>query len=518
MPPVSVRREVRLGVAPDFVVPPLDGLVATQSLRIDVAEPERFASEYFDTTDLRLVRRGVTLQRRQGSETAWILELPRPTKSGTDKADCRLIDVDDDVARPPAALLGLLTAYTRSSAVGAVAHLQTTRTTHVLQDDAQRVVAEVDDDTTAVYRGNRVAARFRHLEVDIGPGGSPDLLDALVEHLRRAGASAPDPVPTLVRALGPSALARSELDPGDLGASSTAGEVVSSGLLAATNLLLDHDHVIRLDDDIEGVHQARVASRRLRTYLRAFRALFDPAWSAPLQADLKWLARALGRVRDRDVLLARLREATDAFGKKSDRRDAGHLLDRVGAERAQAQAELLTTLRSDRYLALLDGLVPAVLAPKLTDLATAPALEALRPMVKKPYRKVRKAVDRVGLDPSDDELHDLRIDVKRARYAAEVAAPVAGPEMRAFAKALAGFGDLLGDHHDASVAEEWLRSAARHRPEGVSTRVALATAQVAGQLIADQREQRRSLRRELPAAWERVTVAEPHIDQQGTKG
>ncbi|MBI2704414.1 MAG: CHAD domain-containing protein [Actinobacteria bacterium] len=522
--PVSVRRELRLGVAPGFVLPPLDALAATRSLHVDgstsaieVGEPERFSSEHFDTADLRLVRRGVTLQRRQGEGTSWILELPRPTKSGSNKADCRLAAVDGGAASPPEVLLDLLTAYVRTGTLAPVAHLQTERVTHALRDAESRLVAQIDDDTTAVYRGDVVAARFRHLELDVGPGASPELVDALVDFLRDAGASAPDPLPTLVRALGPRALAPAELDRPDLGDASSAGEVVTSALIAATNLLLDHDHVVRLDDDTEGVHQARVATRRLRSHLRVFASLFDPHWSAPLRSDLKWLARSLGRVRDRDVLIGRLRRAAGELPARNDRRDAEALISRVAAERERAQRRLLGALRSDRYRALVDGVVLAVVSPKVTDGAEALASTALPPVVKKPYRTVRKAVERVGLDPSDDELHALRIDVKRARYAAEVAVPVLGGEMRAFAKALAGFGDLLGDHHDASVAEDWLRAAARHAPAGVGDGTARSVALVAGELVAGQRSERRALRRELPSAWERVTLAAARAGYDGAK-
>lgn len=526
-PEVEVRREVRLGVSPDFVVPSLEKLASTRSLHLDrdadvdldgatTDQGEaRFTSEHLDTADLRLVRRGVTLQRRQGDTTSWILEVPRPTKNGSKRADCRLIEVDDDSAEPPGVLVDLLTAYTRGTPLEEVAHLQTTRHTRALRDPDARLVAQVDDDTTAVYHGNRVAARFRHLEVDVGPGAPAELLDSLVTQLRDAGASAPDPIPTLVRALGPRALTPTELERPDVGPGSTVGETVQAAMIAAVNLLLDHDHVVRLDDDIEGVHQARVGTRRLRSYLRAYKRVFDADWVGPLSADLKWLAGVLGAVRDCDVLSIRLRHAADELPVKSDRRVATDVLQRLSTQRDDAQRSLVEALQSDRYRSLLDATVEAVLSPKFTGSADRAAAELLPAMVKKPFRKVRKAVDRVGLDPTDEELHDLRIDVKRARYAGEVATPVVGPDMRAFAKALAAFGDLLGDHHDASVAEEWLRDAARHVPDGSSERDGRNMALVAGQLIAAQRDERRAIRRDLPAAWEHVVLALPPSPEHG---
>src|SRR4051794_26959300 len=115
---LEVRQEVRLAVSPEFVMPSLGELAATRELHVEQEAgaddtttdhlEARFASEYFDTTDLRLVRRGVTLQRRQGDGTSWIIELPRPTKNGSRRADCRLIEIDDGSTEPPDSLLDLL--------------------------------------------------------------------------------------------------------------------------------------------------------------------------------------------------------------------------------------------------------------------------------------------------------------------------------------------------------------------------------------------------------------------------
>ena len=64
---------------------------------------------------------------------------------------------------------------------------------------------------------------------------------------------------------------------------------------------------MRLDTDPEGVHQARVATRRLRSDLRTFRPLLDREWASALRTELDWLARELGVVRDGDVMLERMR-------------------------------------------------------------------------------------------------------------------------------------------------------------------------------------------------------------------
>ena len=68
--------------------------------------------------------------------------------------------------------------------------------------------------------------------------------------------------------------------------------------------------MIRIGEDPEGVHQARVATRRLRSDLRTFGPVLDERWSEDLRAELRWLGAALGKVRDADVLTELLRSAS----------------------------------------------------------------------------------------------------------------------------------------------------------------------------------------------------------------
>ncbi len=119
-------------------------------------------------------------------------------------------------------------------------------------------------------------------------------------------------------------------------------------------------------------------------------------------------------------------------------------------------------MRSPRYLALLDHLVDAAREPALALDADVDDLE-LAGFARRPWRKLRKAVDALGDDPSDHELHRVRIRAKRARYASEAVAPVFGKRAREFARAMAAVQDVLGEHQDAVVASEWLRAARDRR-------------------------------------------------------
>jgi len=138
---------------------------------------------------------------------------------------------------------------------------------------------------------------------------------------------------------------------------------------------------------------------------------------------------------------------------------------------------------------------PTPPAPRLAD---QPALEVLPGLVKRPWRHLEHAVTALGDDPVDDDLHRIRILAKRCRYAAEAVAPVVGERARALAEAVAEIQGVLGDFHDAIVAEEWLRDAA----VGATPAQALA----AGQMITLERQEAQAGRVGWKASWKRASA------------
>jgi CHAD domain-containing protein len=240
------------------------------------------------------------------------------------------------------------------------------------------------------------------------------------------------------------------------------------------------------------VHQARVATRRIRSTLRTFSSLLDTEWTDRLRDDLKWLANLLGEVRDTDVLLERFSEHLAALPEQ-DAKPGRRLLERLNEERDQARRRLLGAMASDKYVQLLEDLVAAAAAPALLPGADRPAAEVMPPLVAKPWKKLRKAVRKAGDDASDHDLHQIRIRAKRARYAAEAVEPVIGKPAEDFADAVADLQDVLGDHQDAVVGEAWLREATASARRDVAL--------VAGLLIAAERASGAATRDRWPTVW-----------------
>src|SRR5436190_7535261 len=132
-------------------------------------------------------------------------------------------------------------------------------------------------------------------------------MNAVSDRLVAAGARLDEVGPKLVHALGPRAAGSPEVPPVHLHPGSQAGDAVRAALATGFARLLRHDPGVRIGDDPEDVHQARVATRRLRSDLRTFRSLLDQEQAQVLRDELKWAADLLGDVRDADVLLERLR-------------------------------------------------------------------------------------------------------------------------------------------------------------------------------------------------------------------
>jgi len=490
---LSTETEAKLGVWPGFVVPELHGVAPWATA--DEPHEVTLDAVYHDAADLRLTRAGITVRHRTGEDGAedgrWTAKIPHPpTPSGA--VTRSELKVDGPPGSLPPEIHSVLKGVLRGAAVGPVAHLRTHRRIVVLRDGGGREAAEVADDEVSVLESDRVAARFREVEVEMSEGAPDGLLPLVLDALRAAGAGDPEQTPKLVRALGPRAVDAADPAVPPLGSKPTAAEAVQVALAASVQRLIAHDPAVRLDIGPFGVHQARVSTRRLRSDLRSYEELLDARWASDLRDRLKWLADALGNVRDTDVLGMRLRKDADTLDR-ADAAQARHLLKRLERQRAAKLRALDELMDSDQYVELLDTLVHSALEPRFSPRAGAPAVQAMAELARAPWKKLQKAAEKLDKHATDQELHELRIKAKRARYAAEAAAG-AIPAAREHAEALAELQGVLGDQHDAVVAEDWLR---REVGLGASRLQAMA----AGLLITMQRDDAAHGRDEWMSVW-----------------
>ena len=406
---------------------------------------------YYDTADLRLIGAGITLRRRTGGEDAgWHLKLP----AGPDTRDEIRLPLAAPGGAVPEELAALVRAWTRGVALAPVVRIQTSRRVLRLLDGSGQTLAEVAADHVAAEPADGSAATsWDEIEAELVTGG-PALLEAIDTQLRRAGARPAATATKLQRALaGRLPAAGAAHEPSPLTGHSPAGEAVLSYVRDQVAAIWRYDPLVRRDAP-DAVHQMRVATRRARSALQAFGGIIERDATGPLCAELKWLAAAFGPARDTEVLLARLTADLAAIPSvlvvgPVQARITAHFT----AELAQAGQTALAALDGQRYLRLLDDLDALLADPPLTPLAKRNAGKVLAKPVRRAARRLQRALAAVpGAEDRDAAIHEARKATKRARYAAEAAAPALGRTASRQAAQAKELQQLLGDHHDSVVA------------------------------------------------------------------
>lgn len=492
----EVERKFR--VPEPFALPALTGVAA----RVEAAPVRELRAVYHDTADLRLIRWGITLRRREGGgDAGWHLKLPVDGDRAGARDEVGLPLSAGEVGEVPAELRDLVTAFVREAELVPVATVETRRTPYLLHDDRGEVAVELVDDNVAVSVRGELVSAFREIEAEIvGPSGA-QLMPAVADLLMEQGA-VPSTLSKAASALGPGAGEPADIpEPGPVDPTDPAAAAVAAHIAKQARRFLLQDLRVRRDLP-DSVHQMRVAARRLRSGLKVFGPLLDPTWSAALRQELGWAAGELGRVRDTEVMLDRLVEHAEELPPADAELAIRVVRESLAAELASAREHALASLRSQRHQDLLVALVAAVQAPQLTELAEQPCAKVLPPLVEKAYRRLAKDVRRLHIDSLAEPWHETRIAGKKARYAAELVEPVFGEPAKELANALERVTDTLGDHQDCHVAQTELRSIASR--SDISGRAGFAL----GLLYALEEERELSLRHDFTQLW--PAVAQTH--------
>lgn len=227
------------------------------------------------------------------------------------------------------------------------------------------------------------------------------------------------------------------------------------GLACLDQLMRNEPSV--LAGDAEGIHQMRVAARRLRAILSAFRKLLPDDQRRLASDELRWLAGTLGTARNLDVFASTI--LAPAKGAAVDASGLAALAAAAEQRRVAAYAKAKRAVSSTRYTALL-----------LRQLAWFescgwrgdPASEGLRQPIGgtagdilERRRRAAKRRSRHFAGQSAGERHKLRIALKKLRYATELLAGLYDTDAVAdFIKRLKRLQDDLGDANDLRVAHD----------------------------------------------------------------
>jgi CHAD domain-containing protein/transposase-like protein len=262
----------------------------------------------------------------------------------------------------------------------------------------------------------------------------------------------------------------------------------------------------RLGEDIEAVHDMRVAIRRMRSALRLFRPFYDAETIRPFRRALSQITLTLGEVRDLDVFIAKAQQFTQQYPDSGLAPLFTEWQDRL----ADARETLIEELDGKKYRRFAKKFHAFLITPGKGALPLPESGEVIAFQVRhvaprliyEHYEQVR-AYDTVIGGASLATLHALRIAFKRFRYTLEFFEEVLGPEVKPVIKEVKGMQDLLGDLNDTRVAGELLRDFVDQQYAEYGGRLLSVRPDITGviEYAAAQDAEQQRLLAALPPAW-----------------
>ncbi|HEY6580381.1 MAG TPA: CHAD domain-containing protein [Rubrobacter sp.] len=421
---------------------------------------------YYDTDDWRLYRSGYALRVREADdEVEATMKSLEPAEGSFRKRREISEPLEDD---KPATLVesrGLVGSMSRKI-IGArglrrLFRVRTRRQRFALRLDGS--TGEVSLDASEIPVGED-SVNLRRVEVETDTAPTPGLR-GFVDEMR----SALDLSPATLSKY-ETGLYASGLDPvGEIGfgptridPSMSVGEVAFAVLRRQFAEMRAHEGGTRLGEDPEELHDMRVPTRRMRAAIKVFRDAL-PERAGWFGEELRWVAQALGEVRDLDVQIERL-EAWEEEADEETSRSLDKILGITGKRRAKAREDMLAALDSDRYEILESSFAQMlsrgpereVARTNGQDVAGEPITLVAPALISRRFRKWRKAARRLDASSSPEAFHDARKKGKRLRYTLEFVSEVYGEPVQELVRPLKVLQDDLGDHQDAVVAAGYL--------------------------------------------------------------
>jgi triphosphatase len=254
-----------------------------------------------------------------------------------------------------------------------------------------------------------------------------------------------------------------------LGEDATADVVFRYVIAHCLRHLLGNWAAVSAGRDPEGIHQMRVALRRLRSALSLFGGPFRSALSR-LEDEVRWIAGVMGGARDLDVF------QEDVFGPAQDAHgEDGRLLEFatvVRTRRRIAWAHVFEALESERFRRLVLALASATFSRPWLDasIGGGDAIESARAFARRRMRRRYRRVVRLGrrIEELDaHERHELRIKLKKLRYGLDFFRSLFGERAtNKFLKRLSDLQDTLGRLNDVAVAQAMVREILAEHGDG----------------------------------------------------
>ncbi|WP_171107406.1 MULTISPECIES: CYTH and CHAD domain-containing protein [Streptomyces] len=495
----DTKREIeRKYESDDSGLPDLTGVAGVAAV-LDQGVAELDAT-YYDTADERLAASSITLRRRTGgTDAGWHLKFPVAT------------GVRDEIHAPltdklPSALGALVRSRVRDEELAPVVRLRSTRDIRHLVDVDGNLLAEVSVDAVRAERlsGGGRKAEWTEIEVELADGGDPAFLDKVDKRLRKAGVRPAESPSKLARALAETGGKRQQPRKKDRAEPVTAGDHVLAYVRAQRDAIVELDPAVRRDVE-DSVHRMRVATRRMRSTFKTYRKILDRTVTDPIGDELKWLAGELGAGRDQEVLAERIGAVVEELPPGLVTEPVrGRLRTWSKARGGDSRRQIIDVLNGERYLALLTSLDALLADPPLRRAAAGKPATLLSKAVDEAYDMLAGLVEQaLGTPPGRDRdvaIHEARKKAKRARYAAEAAAPALGKPASQLVASMKDLQGLLGEHQDSVMSREALRELAEQ------AHAAGENAFTYGLLYGREEQRAAAVEGELPGVWQVMKI------------
>jgi triphosphatase len=472
----------------------------------------RLKTVYYDTPERLLFQNGMSLRvRRSGKHFIQTLKLlpnsgqPLMRRQWEGPVD----GVTPDLARLPADVGDPMTTLTNDALVPVFA---TKVRRHVRQLDLPDASVEIVFDEGTIEAGARQEV-LSEIELELKSGNAGVLFDLGTQLVD----AAPLQVGTRSKAERGYALAFDVVQPATkaevvgISAEHVVDDVIALLMGTCWHHLLKNHTVAEKGSDPEGVHQMRVGLRRLRTICALFRRdIPSPAFQA-INSEARWLMQQLGPARDWDVfaegIITRLVTAAPDV-------DLVGLRDAVERQRKSSYGALQTVLadaRCSHFLLSLGHLVERRgWRNEIDGEALAILSQPIQALADKIVARLHRKALRRGAhfrQLNVDAQHDLRIDLKKLRYAAEFFLPLYATHRpaRRYARRLARLQTSLGRARDIASSRILLDAIRQDNQPALD----LAIGAVAGWQARDQIAVAKTLRKRwrrfkaTPAFWGR---------------
>lgn len=301
---------------------------------------------------------------------------------------------------------------------------------------------------------------------------------------------------------------------------STAEEALADIVLGCVEHLRGNEQCVLGRSHEEGIHQMRVAVRRLRSCITLYQRFIPEEQRIYLIGELKWLIGELGPARDWDVFSGQIMAPVIAQMADEDRLEA--LSEHVERHRDEAYARAQAAVGAQRYIGLVLLLNswaegrgwrdPA--AAERPDTLEVKASEVAHDLLHSIYERLLAAgADFEKLSP--EERHKVRIQLKQLRYATEFFSTLfAKRKVTPYLAAMKSLQDQLGVNNDVEVARKLLKRVVKGTRGKVRTGLAYAAGLVVGwhSHVGDGRE------REVIAAWQQLVQRPPFWEPAASAG